>query len=155
MLNTQNLEDIVGQLGDVPLFQVFSAEELNLILPYFEIRTFEVSTTLFEEGDRGDYVCIVLEGTIDIRKESLSGNQKISAKFGHGSIMGEMAIIDHYPRSTTAKVTANSRLLILKRENFETLIEEAPQLAVRFLREIARMLSLRLRRTSGRFSDIF
>lgn len=143
------------QLSDVPLFQLYSAEELDQILPYFELKSFVENTILFEEGDRGDCILVVIEGTVEIRKESVSGKQTVVAKFGHGSIMGEMAIIDQFPRSATARVTANSKLLILTRENFETVLEDLPKLGIRFFREIARILSQRLRRTSGRFADIF
>ena len=154
-MNDQNYTYIKEQLADLPLFQLFSDEELSRIIPFFDMQTFDQSTILFEEGDRCDYLCIVLEGTVDIRKESLSGNQKVAVKFGHGSILGEMALIDQYPRSTSAKVTSNSKLLIITRENFEKLIKELPHLGVQFLREIARILSQRPRRSSGRFSDIF
>lgn len=154
-MDAQNYAYIKEQLADLPLFQLFPDEDLSRIIPFFELQTFEQSASLFEEGDRCDYLCIVLEGTVDIRKESLSGNQKVAVKFGHGSVLGEMALIDQYPRSTSAKVTSNSKLLIITRENFEKLTKELPHLGVQFLREIARILSQRLRRSSGRFSDIF
>ena len=143
------------QLSNIPLLEVFTPEELDRLMPYFELRSFADNTTLFGEGDRGNHVCFVLEGTVDIRKESISGNQQIAAKFGRGSIIGEMSIVDEYPRSATARVTSNSKLLILSRESFDKLTEDLPQLGIRFLKEITRILSQRLRRTSGRFGDIF
>jgi CRP-like cAMP-binding protein len=154
-LDAQTQTYVKEQLAELPLFQSFSEEELEQIIPYFDLQAFSESTILFDEGDRCDYLCIVLEGTVDIRKESLSGNQKVAVKFGHGSVIGEMALIDQYPRSTSAKVTSNSKLLILTREKFEGFVKDSPQLGVQFLREIARILSQRLRRSSGRFSDIF
>ena len=154
-MTEQDQKYIQEQVSEVPILQTLSPEELEQILAYTELKTYSENTTLFEEGDRGDYICFVLEGTIDIRKASVSGHQTIMAKFGRGSIVGEMAAVDLYPRSATARVTSNSKLLILSRDNFEKISQDFPQLSIKILREIARILSLRLRRSSGRFSDFF
>lgn len=154
-MTEEELRGVREQIGEVPIFQNFAAEELDKILPYTELKTYAQNTTLFEEGDRGDYICFVLDGTIDIRREGVSGHQAVMAKFGRGSIVGEMAVVDLFPRSATARVTSNSRLLTLNHDNFDKILEEHPQLGIKFLKEIARILSQRLRRTSGRFSDIF
>ncbi len=151
-LNTAFIRE---QLADAPLFRNYTDDELEQILAYFELRLFEDNTIIFNEGDRGDYVCIVIDGTIEIRKESISSKQTVIAKFGRGSIVGEMAVIDQFPRSSAAHVTSNSKILILSSEKFDQLLEDLPHLGIIFLREIARILSQRLRRTSGRFSDIF
>lgn len=154
-MNDNDQAYIREQLAEVSLFRIFSAEELDRILPYLELVAYEDNTVLFKEGDRGDYLCIAIEGTIEIRKESISSKQTVIAKFGRGSIVGEMALIDQFPHSATARVTANSKLLILRRERFDKFMEEYPRLGIRVLREVARILSQRLRRNSGRFSDIF
>jgi CRP-like cAMP-binding protein len=154
-LDDKERKYVTEQLEDIPFFRAFSAEEIGLILPYFELQTYTENTILFDEGSRGDYLCFVLEGTLDLRKESVSSKQTVTAKFGRGSIMGEMALIDQYPRSATARVTANSKLLVLRRESFDQLVEQLPRIGFRFLKEIARIFTLRLRRSSGRFSDIF
>ena len=143
------------QIAEISLFRNFTADELERLLPYLELESYDDNTILFKEGDRGDYLCIALEGTIEIRKESISNKQTVIAKFGRGSIVGEMALIDQFPHSAVAQVTANSKLLIFSRERFEKFLEAEPQLGIRILREVARILSQRLRRHSGRFSDIF
>jgi CRP-like cAMP-binding protein len=143
------------QVTDTSLFRIFSTDEFNILMNYFELRTYDENTVLFHEGDRGDYLCVVVEGTIEIRKESLSSKQSVIAKFGRGSIVGEMAIIDQFPRSAAARVTPNSKLLVLTRDDFDRFLVEVPRLGNMMLKEIARILSQRLRRTSGRFSDIF
>ncbi len=143
------------QIAEAPLFRIYQREELDQILPFFDYKSFEDNTVIFEEGERGDYLCVVIEGTIEIRKESVSAKQTVLAKFGRGSVVGEMAIIDQFPRSSAARVTSNSKLLTMTRDRFDEFLEKEPQLGIKFLREIARILSQRLRRSSGRFSDIF
>lgn len=154
-MDNHEIETVRSQLSEIALFEIYTAEELDQVLPYFELETFADNTTLSAEGDRGHQICVVLEGTVDVRKESITGNQQVSAKFGRGSILGEMSIIDEYPRSANSRVSANSKLLLLSKENFERLSAELPHLAMRFLREITRILAHRLRHTSGRFGDIF
>ncbi len=154
-LDEKERQYVTEQLEDIPFFRAFTTEEIGLIIPYFELHTYAENTVLFEEGNRGDYLCFVLEGTLELRKESVSSKQTVTAKFGRGSVMGEMSLIDQYPRAATARVTANSKLLVLRRESFDQLAEQLPRIGFRFLREIARIFTLRLRRSSGRFSDIF
>jgi len=140
---------------EIPFFRIFAPEQIEQLRPYFQISSYADTTVLFEEGDRGDYTCFILEGTIEIRKESVSSKQTVIAKFGRGSIVGEMALIDEYPRSASAKVTAKSKLLILQNDSFNELLANYPNLGILFFKEIAKILSQRLRRTAGRFSDIF
>ncbi|HDH57091.1 MAG TPA: hypothetical protein ENF16_00605, partial [Bacteroidetes bacterium] len=75
------------QIAEVSLFRNFAADELERLLPYLELESYDDNTILFKEGDRGDYLCIALEGTIEIRKESISNKQTVIAKFGRGSIV--------------------------------------------------------------------
>ena len=95
--------NITEQLAEIPFFKSFTADEIDSILPYIELKCFNENTTLFEEGDRGDYFCFVIEGIIELRKESISTRQTVSVKFGRGSAVGEMAIVDQFPRSATAR----------------------------------------------------
>ena len=108
----------------------------------------EVSSgeTLFKEGDRGDYLCFVISGNLEVIKTSKSTNDVIISTIGKGRSIGEMSVIDDYPRSATVKCKTKATLIALSRERFDTLLNEYPLIDVKVMRSITRLLSLNLRK---------
>lgn len=113
-------------------------------------------TRVFSEGDKGSFFCILVHGRIDIMKAGAgavrSGLKRI-ATVRPGKCMGEMSIIDGYPHSATAEAIEDSRLVMITRHNFEKIAEEHPKLALDLYQRIAKLLSLRLRQTTGILYD--
>ena len=74
----------------------------------------------------------------------------------YGAAQSNIAIragVDDQPHSATAIANEDSNLLMLTRMNFERLTQEEPVLCNRVLTQIARLLSLRLRQTTGILVD--
>ncbi len=111
---------------------------------------------IFQDGNSGQSMYIVLEGQVEISK--MLGDQKtILAKLGAGAIFGEMAILDNQPRSATATAVTNAVLLEISREMFRKRLEEVPkwlqtffQIIVERLRVATRNQSILLARGAGR-----
>ena len=141
-------------LRENPFFEEFSASELDYFARQLSLRSVAAETVLFRKGDIGSYLFFIVEGEVEVRLESSDLKQVIIATFERGSCVGEMAIVDDYPRSATIIVTQPSELLLLSRNRFETICDEKPALGLKFLKGIAQHLSLRLRKTSGRFADL-
>ena len=141
-------------LSEVPFFEDFINDELDYFSRNLSLRSFPAQTTLFKEGDIGDYLFFVVEGAVDVRLEHVESKPIIIATFKRGSCVGEMSIVDDYPRSATIVVTEPSELLLLTRNRFEAICKENPSVGIKFIRGIAKSLSIRLRRTTGRFVDL-
>lgn len=141
-------------LRENPFFEEFSAAEMNCFARQASLRSCPAGTVLFRKGDIGSYLFFVVEGEVEVRLESASLKQVIIATFGSGSCIGEMAILDDYPRSATIMVTKPAELLLFSRDRFEAICTQQPALGIKFLKGIARNLSLRLRQTNGRFADL-
>jgi CRP/FNR family cyclic AMP-dependent transcriptional regulator len=60
-----------------------------------------------------------------------------------------MSLVDGEPRSASVKAVTETEIVVLSNEGFAELGEHVPRLAFDLLSEIARHISLRLRRTSG------
>ena len=135
------------------LFRELEWEQINSLVGYMGLYRALPGTTIFREGDRGEYLCVLTEGRLEMRKEDRSGTEKIVATLTSGKTMGEMAMVDGEPRSATAVVSEEATLVVLTRENFTLLSHEKPALAIKILFIIARMLSQRLRQTSGTLVD--
>lgn len=120
---------------------------------YIQLYRATPGTVLFREGERGDFMCIVLEGKLEIHKEDNQRVEKTVSTVLPGRSLGEMTIVDGEPRSATAVVVQTSMLAVLSQKNFKRIMEEKPALSAKLLLEIARLLSQRLRLTSGILVD--
>lgn len=110
-------------------------------------------TTIFAEGDPSRYLALVVKGRVDIVKRDSSGRDHVIFSLGPGKALGEMALIDREPRSATAVAATDTLLLLLTEEQFESLTKAYPGLGIRLVLKLAKMMSQRLRRTSGVLVD--
>jgi CRP/FNR family cyclic AMP-dependent transcriptional regulator len=143
---------IADLLDGLDLVQDFRYPELEVIAGYMTLNAVEQGATVFEEGDPGDFMLIVVEGRIAIYKGGEHGRQLLSSET-KGRIIGEMAMIDHERRSATCIAETSCELLILTSNNLKAMAVEHPGLAYHFMASLARILSRRLRRASGLMAD--
>ena len=137
----------------IPILGTLTDKELAVIEKYLNFIKLTPGEITFEEGDRGDYVCFVVEGSLDVVKKSETGEDIVISTLSKGHSIGEMAVIDHLPRSATVKARTKATLLTLSRDNFDYIMAEHSAIAVKILKEIARLLSLNLRKTSSSLAN--
>jgi len=146
-------ETIINFLIGIPLFDRLDAGELAIIadhMNYFKIKKGE---TLFSEGDRGDYVCFIAEGQLDVIKESAGGEAVVIATLSKGRTIGEMSIIDHTPRSATIKARTDALLVVLTGKGLDHILETHAKIGIKILKGLARLLSMSMRKTSSQLAD--
>jgi CRP-like cAMP-binding protein len=146
---------IKGLMCEVPQFDQLSADELDILSNHVFCQRIPSGTVLTKEGTRGDSLFYIVNGRIEIKKESVDGRQTVLARFNKGASVGEMSLIEESPRSATAIALDDVEILILTRQNFEHILDNTPQVGIKILKNIAKSLSTRLRYTSGRFADVF
>lgn len=147
------VERLCTMLEESQMFGDLEWPEIQTLASYVQAYRAAQGTTLFREGESGGYLCLIVEGRVDICKEDRAQENKTVATVGPGKTLGEMAMVDGEPRSATAIVAEPATLLVLTRENFTRLTREKPGLAAKVLLKVARLLSQRLRLTSGVLVD--
>ncbi len=96
---------------------------------------FKAGDTIFNEGDTGDYMYIVQEGTVDV---VLRG--KIVESVETGGIIGEMALIDNEKRSAGAVAQTDCRLVPVSQKQFTFMVQETPYFALQVMHIMAERL---------------
>jgi CRP/FNR family transcriptional regulator, cyclic AMP receptor protein len=91
--------------------------------------------TLFNEGDPGEEMYVVLEGEIDIFVKGT-----LVATVGPGGIIGEMALVDHLPRAATVKARTDAKLASINERRFTFLVQNTPFFAIHVMRVLAQRL---------------
>ena len=146
-------KEIIDYLIDFPLFDDLKGNQLNIVAGHMNYYDIDKGEILFKEGDKGDYICFVLDGVIDVLKKSITGDSIVIAALPKGRSFGEMSILDSFPRSATARARTKSSFLTLTRVNFDTILKDYPQIGITILKGISRILSQNLRQTSSRLAD--
>jgi len=142
---SRNIAELIDGLE---FFQEFPYRELETMAHYLGYSSLEAGQPVFNEGDPGSYMLILLDGKVSILKAGESGRHLLSYE-GRGRIIGEMALLDRERRSATCIAETDCELLHLSQDNLQKLAADYPALAYRFMHSLARLLSRRLRRTSG------
>jgi len=146
-------EPVSDFLLNTPFFDGLKTNEIENIAKHLSFIELSKDEILFREGEKGNCVCFVVEGTLDVIKQSLTGESVIITALHRGRSIGEMSVIDDFPRSATVKARTQVKLVILTREGFDLLLKENPQVGIKILKKISRLLSLNLRKTSSRLAD--
>ena len=137
----------------LPLFDAFKSEDLDVLARHMNYTEIMRGEYLFTEGEKGDFMCFVVQGLLEVLKKSMQGDYRTLARLGKGSTIGEMSIVDKSPRSASVIARQPTVVIILTKKGFDILTNSYPALGVTLLKKIMRLLSLNMRRTSSKLAD--
>ena len=99
-------------------------------------------TTIFEAGDFGDVMYVVIEGEVEVYVGPIMVDVA-----GPGSVIGEMALIDRSPRSATTKTRTDCRVAVVDLKRFEFLVQNTPYFSI----QVMQIMADRLRHSNVHF----
>ncbi|MFT7459322.1 MAG: CRP/FNR family cyclic AMP-dependent transcriptional regulator [Planctomycetota bacterium] len=109
---------------------------------------------LLKEGGENASLCIIVEGDVNIFKETTYNEHVKIAEIKKGASIGEMGVIDGQPLSASAVTSQDSIVLVMTPDDFNNLMEKNSNLGVKILLHLSRIISLRLRHTTTRLADL-
>ncbi len=138
------------------LLKDLSESELQLILSDTTPREFQADEVIMHEGDAGDVMYIMCDGsvaitkrlTLELSEEAPREKTMIRFRAEEGVILGEMALIESDVRSATVTALTPCLMLELTKDKFYLLLEQHPEIGVKILLRLAQYLSRRLRKAS-------
>lgn len=122
----------LDHLKQVPLFSGLNKKQLQLIAKSADEITVASGTVLVDQGQTGREAFLVLDGSVGIKR-----NGRKVATLGPGTIVGELALLDHGPRTATAVCETDCTLLVVDRRNFLAIVESSHTLTSRLLEYMA------------------
>jgi len=140
------------QLAKIPFFDGLTREALALIAQVTTEESHALGTRIFQYGDAGDKLFVILEGKVRISREVAGMGEEALAVLGPGEVFGDMALLDESPRSADALAHERCRLLVIQKDAFDDLLFLHKDLAYEVLWACVRMLCLRLRETNDKLT---
>ena len=127
------LTDIIRR---VPLFAGLSDEQITQLGASSRRARASAGDLVIREGDDGNALLIILTGELEITKHD-GGREIALATRKAGDILGEMSLLEQWPRTASARATVDSELLEVEAAAFRRLIETDPEIATAILRTMA------------------
>jgi len=124
----------------VPLFRTLARAEQELVAACVEELRLEPEQLLFRAGEPGDALYVVAEGSLRVVR-----NDQVLGVVGPGEVAGELAIVDHKPRSADVVAHTPARLLKLPGAAFEDAVRRSPALG----RSLLQVLAGRMRQANA------
>lgn len=152
MAKRQKFEDVLPWLVGIELFDTFSIESeddrriLRVVYDNLSPRSFKVGDVIIREGEVGDDFHILIEGSVQVFRDTPSGDTIALAEMGAGEhvFFGEGALLGSDRRTATVKAKTACRTLALKGSTFSALSNIEPRLGFRVCYCLARRLKLSL-----------
>jgi CRP/FNR family transcriptional regulator, cyclic AMP receptor protein len=145
--------DLVDFIVNLPLFEFLDMEELEEVASRMNFRNLDPGDVLFHEWDKADFVCFIESGELDVTKKNGPDSSDVIATLRRGRSIGEMSIINNFPRSSTLIARSKARLAVFPREGFEDILKKQVEIGVKILKGLATLLSINLKKTSRRLAD--
>jgi CRP-like cAMP-binding protein len=100
------------------------------------IRSFAAGASVFEAGDAGDAMFVVVEGRVEVERED--GGTHLTARAG--DVFGEMALSDHQPRRSRATALTDARVVPIDAMRFTDLVQNNPNFAIEVMAKMAQRM---------------
>ena len=104
------------------------------------INEYAASEMIFEEGSTGRELFVVLDGKVDIVKNS-GADRAVIVTLGKGEFLGEMAVIDGSSRSASAVAAVpGTRVMRINHARFVYLVSQQPAFALMIMDALSKRL---------------
>ncbi len=133
-----------SQLAHVPLLEGLQPDDFTELQPFIQTRVYGTGETVFLEGDKGGALMIVISGEVEIFILNDSNARIVLSHVTKGGFFGEVTLFDNGTRSTNARATQPTQIIILTQDVMVGFLQRHPDTAI----QIINVLSRRLRDTT-------
>jgi NTE family protein len=145
----KDLQDLVEFLINVPLFSSVPPEQINKIADLFKRENYRKDDVICRQGTSGDSMYVIRSGIVSIFKE-IDGKDVYVTDLRRGDFFGEIALLSDTLRNATVRVSLDTTLYCLTRENFELLIKNNKSIGLYLSQYYARRMVLEGKKQFGK-----
>lgn len=132
------------RLQNTPLFRSLKPLEIKFVDGLMHERRYLPDEIVFDEGEEGQALYLVMSGRVQIRRSHSRGRQ-IVGELSAGSFFGDLALLDNSPRSAQVRALDACELAVFFRDDFLALMETDAVIGYKISLALARHIGQRLR----------
>lgn len=129
------------ELRRVPLFERLAPEDLQRVAAVAVERAFPAGAPIVHEGEVGDELYVLLEGTVRVERLDPDGSTRVLRTYGPGDHFGELAVLLERPRVATVVAQDDVRTMVIAGEGLTAILRERPDAAMALLATLAERIS--------------
>lgn len=134
------MENELSFLKKVPIFSELDEQALQLVLSRSRTLKFRKGVILMSEGETGESLYIINEGTVRIFVSDEEGNEMTLFIEGAGSYIGEISLLDDAPRTASAITMEKTEVISISKTAFVEIIKENPEIAFNIISALTHKL---------------
>ncbi|UIZ92314.1 Crp/Fnr family transcriptional regulator [Corynebacterium sp. CNCTC7651] len=144
------MDDVQETLARAGIFQGVDPDAVSALIADMETVTFPRGTTIFDEGEPGDRLYIIVDGKVKLARHAPDGRENLLSVMGPSDMFGELSIFDPGPRTSSAVCVTEVTAATMDSTMLKHWIGDHPEISQQLLRVLAR----RLRRTNASLADL-
>ena len=144
------MDGVQDTLARAGIFQGVDPDAVAALIDDMETATFPRGTTIFDEGEPGDRLYIIVDGKVKLARHAPDGRENLLSVMGPSDMFGELSIFDPGPRTSSAVCVTDVTAATMDSTMLKQWIDEHPEISQQLLRVLAR----RLRRTNASLADL-
>ncbi len=134
------MKQYIDNIKNVNLFSALEYNEIAEISRITTLKHYPKGYMVFQEGDEGDALYIIINGRIKVSLYDDEGREYILDIIGKDGFFGELSIIDDLPRSANIITIEDSEFLVIKKIDLLKLFMENPAIAISVLKTLSKRL---------------
>ncbi len=123
-----------------PLLRELSEEDLDIFRPHTHAVALHKGDRLFDEGDLGDCLYLVIEGKVKLTRTAPDGRETLVSVHGPGDMFGELAMFDPTYRTSAATAVTEARLAMIAHDDLRQVLSTRPAVSMLLLKVLAQRL---------------
>lgn len=127
------IDNVAAMLAEVPMFAKLDADQLRLLAGRVELVPLEAGEALFDYGDPGDYMMILVKGRVELSVKTKTGEKVFLELVEPREFFGEISLLDMGPRTASARVVEGGEALLVDRDDLDELLRLDPTSALSLL----------------------
>ena len=144
--------EYIQQLQQTSLFRDFTPDEIQGCLELLDGENAAAGSCIVRQDEHGDSMYLLVSGRAKVIHHT-SGREVELAELKPGEFFGEIALVDHGPRSADVEAITDCRLYKITQATISAIAGVYPTAAFKFLLAVGRILVERMRQSNARYID--
>jgi len=149
-----NIDDLYDIIKHIPLFKNLSKNHFKNLYELLHYRSYQTNEYVFYQGDPGNALYIIVEGSIKIKQFAKDDVEIELAELNSGDFLGELALIDDDIRSASAIASSHTKLAVIFKSDLNNFMKKYPNAGVEIMKNMSFVLSTRLKKLDADYTEL-